>query len=220
MDTQVYNVSMQDNAKVFVFEKKEIFLIFMFVGIMSVTCFTLGVNLGKKLALEKSGITPQDINTVDMKSTTEESVDATLKTEDVSDEAKLKEMLESSKEKLNQELKEFAAEEKPVVEEKPKEEPVGTVANPQNVVTSGNAYVGKYTIQLGSYNSMEDAKQFAEGFTVRGYNPIINEVVIPEKGTWYRVSLGIFDTVAAAKDYIKQEATLFQGQQYVVSEIK
>lgn len=220
MDTEVYNESMQDNAKVFVFEKKEIFLIFMFVGIMSVTCFTLGVNLGKKLALEKSGVTPQDINTVDMKSTTEESVDETLKAEDISEEAKLKEMLESSKEKLNQELKDFAADDKPAVEEKPAEAPVGTVANPPNKVTSGNAYVGKYTIQLGSYNSMDDAKQFAEGFTVRGYNPIINEVVIPEKGTWYRVSLGIFDTVAAAKDYIKQEATLFQGQQYVVSEIQ
>lgn len=210
---------MQDNAKVFVFEKKEIFLIFVFVVIMSVTCFTLGVNLGKKLALEKAGITDKDVQTVEMKSTTEESAEETLKADTQTDEEKLEKMMESSKEKLNEELKDAAAPEEPAA--KPAApQPVGTVANPPTAVTSANPYVGKYTIQLGSYNSVEEAKQFAEGFTVRGYNPIINEVVIPEKGTWYRVSLGIFDTVALAKDYIKKEATLFQGQQYVVSEIK
>lgn len=210
---------MQDNAKVFVFEKKEIFLIFVFVVIMSITCFTLGVNLGKKLALEKGGVSAQDVQTVDMKSTTEESAEAAIKEDTLTDEAKLQQMLDSSKDKLNQELKDVATdgetEAAPAVSS-----PVGTVANPPNKVTTGNKYAGKFTIQLGSYNSMEEAKQFAEGFTVRGYNPIVNEVVIPDKGTWYRVSLGIFDSVIEAKEYIKKEATLFQGQQYVVSEIK
>lgn len=209
---------MQDNAKVFVFEKKEIFLIFVFVVIMSVTCFTLGVNLGKKLALDKSGVTAKDVQTVDMKSTTEESADALLKEDTLTEDEKLQKLMETSKDKLGEELKDAATEDAPkaAVEARP----IGTVANPPTTVTSSNPYVGKYTIQLGSYNTMDEAKQFAEGFTVRGYNPIVNEVVIPDKGTWYRVSLGIFDTVAAAKDYIKKEATLFQGQQYVVSEIK
>lgn len=212
---------MQDNAKVFVFEKKEIFLIFVFVVIMSVTCFTLGVNLGKKLALDKAGVTAKDVQTVDMKSTTEESVDATLKEDTLSDEEKLSKMMETSKDKLNEELKDAATEEAPSSAASPEPaKPVGTVANPPTSVSTTNQYAGKYTIQLGSYNTMDEAKQFAEGFTVRGYNPIINEVIIPDKGTWYRVSLGIFDSVAAAKDYIKKEATLFQGQQYVVSEIK
>jgi septal ring-binding cell division protein DamX len=79
--------------------------------------------------------------------------------------------------------------------------------------------VGKYTIQLGSYNTLDEAKQFAEGFTVRGYNPIINEVKIEGKGTWYRVSLGVFTTVEEAKSYIKQEQSLFSGQDHVISKI-
>ena len=213
---------MQENAKVFVFEKKEIFLIFVFVVIMSVTCFTLGVNLGKKLTLEKSGITAADVKTVDMKSTTEESADEALRTDTRSDEEKLKIMMDSSREKLNSELKEFAGEEKTTPATKVSEDGKidAILAAPSTAVTSANAYTGKYTIQLGSYNTAEEAKQFAEGFTVRGYNPIVNEVIIPEKGTWYRVSLGIFENVAAAKDYIKKEASLFQGQQYVISEIK
>jgi cell division protein FtsN len=193
---------MEENAKVFVFEKKEIFLIFVFVVIMSVTCFTLGVNLGKKLALEKSGVTEVDTKTVEMKSTAEEDVEETLAQPQLSDEEKLKQLMEESKEKLNTELQQFGGEEKKVEAAVPAKSEATTATND----------TGKYTIQLGSYSTMEEAKQFAEGFTVRGYNPIINEVIIAGKGTWYRVSLGLFDNVQEAKDYVKKEATLFQGQ--------
>ena len=207
---------MEDNAKVFVFEKKEIFLIFVFVVIMSVTCFTLGVNLGKKLALDKSGVTAADMKTVEMKSTQEEDVEATMDAPQLSDEEKLQKLMEESKDKLNTELQQFSAQD-PKVENK---EAVAPAVQPKSEVSVANAQTGKYTIQLGSYATMDEAKQFAEGFTVRGYNPILNEVIIAEKGTWYRVSLGLFGTVAEAKEYIKKEATLFQGQDYVISEIK
>jgi septal ring-binding cell division protein DamX len=81
-------------------------------------------------------------------------------------------------------------------------------------------YVGKFTIQLGSHPKLEDAKEFANGFSVRGYNPIINEVYLKGRGTWYRVSLGHFETIANAKSYIEKEKSLFQNQEYVISEIK
>lgn len=207
---------MEDNAKVFVFEKKEIFLIFVFVVIMSVTCFTLGVNLGKKLALDKSGVTAEDMKTVELKSTQEEDVEATMDAPQLSDEEKLQKLMEESKEKLNTELQQFSTQD-PKVETAPA---VAPAVQPKSEVSVANAQTGKYTIQLGSYATMDEAKQFAEGFTVRGYNPILNEVIIPEKGTWYRVSLGLFGSVAEAKEYVKKEATLFQGQDYVISEIK
>lgn len=79
-------------------------------------------------------------------------------------------------------------------------------------------YTGKYTIQLGSYQLESDAIKFADGFKVRGYNPIINEVKIEGKGMWYRVSLGTFDSLAATKEYILKEESLFQGQDYVIAE--
>jgi len=208
---------MEDNAKVFVFEKKEIFLIFVFVVIMSVTCFTLGVNLGKKLAFEKSGVTTEDVKTVEMKSTQEEDVEKNLEGPQLSDEEKLQKLMDESKEKLNTELQQLSSEEAPTAKT---EAPAALVTPKPSEVTTASKDTGKYTIQLGSYSSMEEAKQFAEGFTVRGYNPIINEVIIPEKGTWYRVSLGLFGTTAEAREYIKKEASLFQSQDYVISEIK
>lgn len=204
---------MEDNAKVFVFEKKEIFLIFVFVVIMSVTCFTLGVNLGKKLALEKSQVTTEDVKTVEMKSTLEADVEATLAQPELSEDEKLKALKEESNRKLNESLSQFADD---TMNSAP-----ATTGTPASEVTTANPNAGKFTIQLGSYDTMADAQQFAEGFKVRSYDTvIINEVVIKDKGTWYRVSLGLFDTAQAAKDYIKKEASLFQGQQYVIYEIK
>ena len=77
-------------------------------------------------------------------------------------------------------------------------------------------YTGKHTIQLGSYRTVDEAKKFASGFKVRGYNPIIYEVNLGEKGVWYRVNLGVFDSVVEAKEYIEKENSLFKGTDHVI----
>jgi cell division septation protein DedD len=214
---------MEETNKVFVFEKKELFLVFIFVFILCVICFTLGVRLGKKLSLEGAGITASDQAAVELKSDLEEAAEAPSEEDKLSDEEKLNKLMDDSKNKLNEEIKDTSSEEKPApqVEKVPSTQvvpsPVTTKPTPSNVASP---YTGKYTIQLGSYNTADEAKQFAEGFSVRGYNPIVNEVVIPNKGVWYRVSLGVFDSTEEAKNYIKKEQSLFQGQNYIISEIQ
>ena len=76
-------------------------------------------------------------------------------------------------------------------------------------------YVGKWTIQLGSYDDKGEAQSFANGLQVRGYSPILNEVNLGERGKWYRVSLGAFDNLVDAKNYVVREKSLFSGQDYV-----
>lgn len=199
---------MEENNKVVIFEKKELVLISLLVLVLIVTSFTIGVKMGKRISLDSSGVTTEDKKTVELKSSVEEDVEKTLSTDaQLTDEEKLKKLMDESKEKLSDELSKFSSEEA------------------KNAVTTEapaapNPLAGKYTIQLGSYNTIEEAKQFAEGFTVRGYNPIINEVKIKDKGTWFRVSLGAFDTVEAAKKYIREEKSLFAGQDHVITEIK
>lgn len=199
---------MEENNKVIIFEKKEIIIILIFVVVLIITSFTLGIRLGKKLALNESGVTPQDVKAVELKSTVEEDADKTVSEDSkLTDDEKLKKLMVESKNRLSDELEKFSSEEKPAT-------PAGKETAPQSTMA------GKYTIQLGSYNTVDEAKQFAEGFTVRGYSPIINEVKIEGKGTWYRVSLGLFNSVEEAKAYIKQEQSLFTGQDHVISEIK
>src|SRR5690606_27564903 len=120
----------------------------------------------------EADIKEEDIKTVELKSVAEEDAEATV-TEDakLTDEEKLNKLMDESKLRLTDELEKFS------VEEAPGQSTSTAEANPM---------AGKFTVQLGSYNSMEDAKQFAEGFTVRGYSPIINEVKIEGKGNWYR----------------------------------
>ena len=79
-----------------------------------------------------------------------------------------------------------------------------------------DALSGKYTIQLGSHRTLKEAESFAEGFRARGYNPIINQIEIKGKGTWYRVSLEAFNTPEEARSYVGREKTLFMGQDYTI----
>ncbi len=84
-------------------------------------------------------------------------------------------------------------------------------------------YTGKYTIQLGSYRTVKEAEQFAEGFRIRGYNPIISQGEVSKgqsTGVWYRVSLEVFNTASEAKDYIIKEKSLFQGENYVIRQFE
>ena len=201
---------MEENNKVIIFEKKEIIIVLVFVVVLIITSFTLGIRLGKKLAFDASGIRDEDVKAVELKSTVEEDVETSI-SEDakLTDDEKLKKLMDESKLRLTNELEKFS-----------QDTPPATEAPATEQAPQSSAMAGKYTIQLGSYNTVDEAKQFAEGFTVRGYNPIINEVKISGKGTWYRVSLGLFDTVEEAKSYIKQEQSLFTGQEHVISEIK
>ena len=200
---------MEENNKVVIFEKKELVLISLLILVLIVTSFTIGVKMGKRISLDTAGVIPEDKKEVELKSAVEEDVEKTLTSDaQLTDEEKLKKLMDESKTKLNDELQKFSSEEK------------ATAVNNSPEVTPANPMAGKYTIQLGSYNTVEEAKQFAEGFTVRGYSPIINEVKIDGKGTWYRVSLGAFETVESAKKYIREEKSLFTGQDHVITEIK
>ncbi len=199
---------MEENNKVIVFEKKEIILILIFVVVLIITSFTLGIRLGKKLTLDEAGIKDVDQKTVELKSGLEEDVEKTVEEDSkLTDEEKLKTLMDESKTRLSNELEKFSTEDK-------------TEANQSVAPQTTSAMSGKYTIQLGSYPTVEEAKQFAEGFTVRGYSPIINETKLEGKGNWYRVSLGLFGTVEEAKAYIKNEQSLFSGQDYVITELK
>lgn len=77
-------------------------------------------------------------------------------------------------------------------------------------------YGGKYTIQMASYQSLEEANSFAKGLHVRGHHPVLMPVDLGEKGVWYRVGVGIFDQTEQAKQYIAEQNALFRNREFVV----
>ena len=242
---------MDDKVKLYVFARKEIALIFIFMILTALTSFYFGVKVGKSFILRQSGITPQDQARVEFLSGQEETVQKTVQEMPVTDqevhgEKVSKDAYQLLKDKINQEFKEEQNQIKDggqpqvqneasatpataaaVVEATPVpqsgNEKVGqfynesTASGQQNVTSK---YIGKYTIQLGSYNSKTEAEKFADGFRVRGYVPIIQEKEVEGRGMWFRINLGVFDTLSEAKDYILKERSLFQGQDYVIGKFE
>lgn len=235
---------MNEKSNFYVFERKEIILVILFVIVTAITSFIFGLNIGANHAYEKAGHTGNDLKQittetpkVDFTSTQEEKVEEIVKKEETKKVDINKEIQDSLKQKM---IEEFSKENKKFVNaapvqknemaEAPKVEaaPEQKIVEPDQVMEeapsaqeqSDDNFSGKYTIQLSSFQSLAEAKQFAEGFKVLGYNPIINEKNIPGRGNWFRVSLGVFNSLSETKDYILKHKSLFAERDYVLTKFE
>ncbi len=202
---------MDSKTKLYVFAKKEVFLIFLFMILTAVTSFVLGVKIGKNYSMEMYGITKEDQKkVVDLLSSKEEALEAIKANPEMS-------TIESSEieNKLQEKIsEEFGAGEAPTNMTTAHSTPKESKENAKESVK--DELSGKFTIQIGSHRTLKEAEAFAEGFRARGYNPIINQIEIKGKGTWYRVSLEAFDSAEDAKAYVTKEKSLFLGQDYAI----
>ena len=57
---------------------------------------------------------------------------------------------------------------------------------------------GAFTLQLSSVRRREEAQALATAMTRQGLRPYITAATIPDRGTWYRVRVGHYDTAQAA----------------------
>ncbi|MFG1501456.1 SPOR domain-containing protein [Halobacteriovorax sp. XZX-3] len=231
---------MNDKSNFYVFEKKEILLVVIFVILVAITSFFFGLKIGSNYAFEKAGLSNKEEKAI------VEPLDEKQKIELTSpEEEKVKEIVQDketkkvSKEELNKRIEEslkqkmvneFSSENKDfndvgvqdtqaqeVVEEKvvePVQQPAVESETIQESAPKTDEYTGKYTIVVGSFESIDDAKEFAEGFRVLGFSPIVNEKEVPGKGNRFRVSLGAFERSIEAKQYVKKHPSLFAGRDY------
>jgi cell division protein FtsN len=213
--------AMDSKTKLYVFAKKEVALIFIFMILIAITSFVMGVKIGKNYSLEMAGITKEDQKkVVELLSKKEEQLEEIKKNAETHQvesgdiESKLQEKISA----------EFGVEGQPAPTGAhgaavviPAHGPMSTEpAKREAGHPAKDGLTGKFTIQLGSHRTLKEAEDFAEGFKARGYDPIINQIDIKGKGTWYRVSLGAFNTNEEARAYIAKEKTLFIGQDYTI----
>ncbi len=214
---------MDSKTKLYVFAKKEVALIFVFMILIAVTSFVLGVKIGKNYSLEMAGITKEDQKkVVELLSTKEESLEA-IKANPEASTVESTEIENKLQEKISEEFGKGSAEHgSPNMSVKAPGESHGSAPEKGPMTSSKEGQKegqkdelsGKFTIQLGSHRTLKEAESFAEAFRARGYNPIINQIEIKGKGTWYRVSLEAFDSQEDARAYVAKEKSLFTGQDY------
>lgn len=221
---------MEDQGKLVVFERKEVVLIFVFVILIAIIAFTLGVRTGKNMLFEGDPnalcLNTEDRKEIDLKSDVEEKVDdisgnSTSGFQDSMEQGKQQIDQKEVEDKLRAEMEKLAKQDVPVekVEEQdPTQDEVETETITETVAT--NPYSGKYTIQIFSHQSLEVAQDFADSFTAKGYDVLINEVMIPGKGVWNRVSIGAFENYSEAQKYLAKEQKLFQENEYQIIKIK
>jgi cell division septation protein DedD len=76
-------------------------------------------------------------------------------------------------------------------------------------LTSGQ---GMHTVQVGSYRSKMQASTLVEKLNKKGYPAYLIEASIPQKGLWYRIRVGYFQTREEAEKIsseIKEKEKLF-----------
>ena len=98
---------MDEKTNFYVFAKKEIALIFLFMLIIAVTSFVLGVKVGKSYNYDAAGFTEEDRTNISMNSRSEETVkDMVKKDERTEEDKKLKrsEVLDSTYKQLEEEF--------------------------------------------------------------------------------------------------------------------
>ncbi|MDD0853700.1 SPOR domain-containing protein [Halobacteriovorax sp. GB3] len=223
---------MEDKTKVYVFAKKEVFTIFFIMIVTSFVSFLLGVKVGGEFAMNDSGINSQMMQEmkkvekpIEFKSQDEELVEKMVEEKAQPKTEETDKYREQIKKKIEEEFKMEDQSFNEPTSMKTADEKMETVASApkaeaakEDVVekeyVKKSEWSGKYTIQLMADKSKLKTEEFARTVTVRGYDPIIYDVDIPGRGVYYRVSVGVFDSVSEAKEFVLKNKSFFQGSDY------
>lgn len=180
----------------------EVTLLFFVILLMGIGAFTLGYYMGIRnpSALKPEALPPGQRELSQTSSPKNEVVENNQEQRQEENLAKLAPVVEKESGEVVEE--EISNSEKPYKLE---------VLTPEE-----NKYSGRYSILVGTFTELEDAQNFGEGFVVRGYAPIIREVDLEGIGVRYKISLGAFDTEQEAKNYLKEEESLFGDSDYPI----
>ncbi len=79
---------------------------------------------------------------------------------------------------------------------------------------------GEYTLQVISYDQLAAANEFAEALRARGHQAFVVTADVPERGRYYRVRIGPFDTKHQADTYRARFETQERMNTFVVKRPK
>jgi cell division protein FtsN len=202
---------MQQKQRVFIYDRKEMGVLTLLGVMVAVFAFTLGVHLGKKVAAQ-----PKGTGVVGEAAPVATLNDQVPEPREIHENAKGVE--QTADETLSQSLKEEVGQvgvktEKTMqvdLPKQPKTQNAGattlqesaddqeTPPQAQAPATEQPKMAGRYSLQIGSYPVLADAKARIEEIAKSGLKPYLKEAEIQGRGRWYRVFVGEYQTVAEA----------------------
>ncbi|MBM4343798.1 MAG: SPOR domain-containing protein, partial [Deltaproteobacteria bacterium] len=80
---------------------------------------------------------------------------------------------------------------------------------------AGRPPAGKYVVQIKAFRNQAEADVFAGELRAKGYTVSVSAVEVPDKGQFFRVRMGPFGTLDAARNAQKKLETA-EGHQTIV----
>jgi cell division septation protein DedD len=79
-----------------------------------------------------------------------------------------------------------------------------TASSSASVIRVKSAEGSRYSVQIGSYPTMQEATATVEKWKTKGYPAYMMIADIPDRGRWYRVRMGGFQARSDATHYMKE----------------
>jgi cell division septation protein DedD len=79
--------------------------------------------------------------------------------------------------------------------------------------------LGRFTVNVGSFRERERAERLINQLKEKGYKAFVAEATIPQKGTWYRVSVGQFPSREEAQAFARA-INEKEGMDFFVRELR
>ncbi len=226
---------MEPRHELLVFNKKEVGIILMLLGLVALFSFTLGVRLGKKLSLvhstESHGHAPltgeaahsetahheaagHGHDTTEHKSAAEDKVADKVAAKEAQTAAAVAE--EHADEALSKEIDEKKAGTGKAL---PMSFPTERKTEKAPQKKSEKVMAGKFTLQVGSHRTLAEAVEQVNEFKKNGLDAFYREVQIPGKGTWYRVGIGLFPSKEMAEKTAANWKTTKKLPSYIIQKV-
>lgn len=204
---------MEQKQRLFIYDRKEMGILILLAGMVAVFAFTLGVHLGKKVEVHQAAA-PNPETPVTMAATVSDEVP---NRQDLTEQAKG--APHAADESLNQAIHDEVTRTGVRLEVKrqvdlPKDVKSANggattlhAAGTTSAVTDSSqipafarpAPTGKYTLQVGSYPSISEAKDQTDGLEALGLKPFLREASLKGKGIWFRIFVGGYESKEAAE---------------------
>lgn len=198
---------------VFLYDRKEIYVLVLLGIMIAVFAFTLGVHLGKKVGGKEGAAHLQDHAAIETSQdelpNRVEIAEQSRGVNEATDQA-LNRALHDEVAKTGIKLEEYRQTELPDQSKTPVAgaTTLESAQKKSNTTLKQEAPVGQYTLQIGSYPTLEEAAKVASSLEALGIKTFFRNVEIPSKGKWFRIYSGGFKTQneaeSAGERYKKQ----------------
>ncbi|MCM2323985.1 MAG: SPOR domain-containing protein [Oligoflexia bacterium] len=222
---------MERKQRFFIYDRKEMGVLLLLGVMVAFFAFTLGVHLGKRVGPKgqnPSGFEASALPTVSDKLPNRQEIQDQTKNAQATVDESLSQALHDEVVRTGVKLdvpRQVQLPEKPRAKEAGATTPA--VEAPLSLPKAAEAKVevleaarrvtpaGKFTLQIGSYPSLAEAKDQVDSMEALGLKPFLRAAEIKGKGKWYRVYLGGF----VSKDEAEKAGQTHRAQHVIDSYI-